>query len=65
MRGVLNITQCLECHAYARNHTKLRGKQGEKKSQVLVGKKCALGLPAKAYRGNKTKGILEREKRQS
>lgn len=41
------------------------GNKEKKTSQVLVGNKCALGLPAKAYMGNKTKGILEREKRQS
>lgn len=41
------------------------GNKEKKKSRVLVGKKCALGLPGKAYRGNKTKGILEKEKRQS
>lgn len=34
----------------------------KKKSQLLVGNNCALGLPSKAYQGNKTKGILEKKK---
>lgn len=38
------------------------GNEEKKKMQVLVGNKCALGLPGKAYRGNKTEGILEKKK---
>lgn len=46
-------------------HQTVRETRRKKKSQVLVGNKCALGLPGKAYRRNKTKGILEKEKRQT